>query len=216
MSKLPVKDMHGKSAGEVDLSDDLLEFERGAQVMKDAIVAYLANQRQGSASTLHKGEVAGSNRKLWKQKGTGRARTGRRQSPIWRGGGTCFGPKPRSFRKAMNRKSLQLALRRAVGEAVKEEKVTVLKELKVEEAKTKVIAALLNALGLERTVLLITKDVTDNVSLSARNINRLEITTAQNVNVYELTRFHHIIIEQAALGDLEARLNNASTEEVAA
>jgi len=216
MSKLPIKDMQGKSAGEYDISEDLLEFERGDQVMKDAIVAYLANQRQGSASTLHKGEVAGSNRKLWKQKGTGRARTGRRQSPIWRGGGTCFGPKPRSFRKAMNRKSLHLALRRAMGEVVKAEKITVLKEIKVEEAKTKIITALLNALSLERTVLLITKELTDNVALSARNIKRLEITTAQNVNVYELTRFHHIIIEQAGLADLEARLSNASTEEAAA
>ena len=94
MSKLPIINLQGKPAGEYDIADELLTYDKGLQALQDAVVRHRANCRQGSASTLGKGEVSGSNRKLWKQKGTGRARTGLRQSPVWRGGGVVFGPKP--------------------------------------------------------------------------------------------------------------------------
>ncbi len=125
MSKLPIRGNDGRTSGEYEIADSLLVFDKGAQAVKDAIVRYQANHRQGSASTKNKGEVAGSNRKLWAQKGTGRARTGLRQSPIWRGGGVAFGPRPRSFAKDMPKQVARLAFRRALSDKIASGSVTV-------------------------------------------------------------------------------------------
>lgn len=206
MSSLPIKTIDGKSAGEYSFPEDLLVFDKGQQALHEAIVAYRANQRQGSASTITKGEVNGSNKKLWKQKGTGRARTGRRQSPIWRGGGTVFGPHPRSYRKKMTRKSLHLAVRRAVSELVADGRLTVIDELKLASGKTKEFNNVLKGLGIERGALFLVKEFDADAVLASRNISRVEMAEVRHVNVYQLLRYQQVVITKEALADLESRL----------
>lgn len=207
MSTIPVKNTKGKKTGEYTLSDDLLVFDKGLQSVQDAVVAYLANQRQGSASTLGKAEVAGSNRKLWKQKGTGRARTGFRQSPIWRGGGVTFGPKPRNYRKTISRRQARLAFQRAFSENVAAGQVFVLEDLALSEPKTKEFAAILKNLEV-RVGLVITDAVDQNLILASRNIPKVEITTAASVNTYQLVRYPLIMVTKDALPALEQRLSS--------
>jgi large subunit ribosomal protein L4 len=209
MSKLPILNLQGKSAGEYDLPDDLLTYDKGLQALQDAVVRYRANQRQGSASTLGKGEVAGSNRKLWKQKGTGRARTGLRQSPIWRGGGVVFGPKPRDYSKAQNKREARLAFRRAVSEKIAGGEINVVEELTVSEPKTREFAALMKNLGVEGPVLFVTAEVSEDLVRSSRNIPRVELTTAANLHTYQLVRYSTIIIDRAGMSKLEERLTVA-------
>jgi large subunit ribosomal protein L4 len=207
MSTLLVKDTTGKQTGEYALSDDLLVYDKGLQSVHDAVVAYLANQRQGSASTLGKGEVAGSNRKLWKQKGTGRARTGFRQSPIWRGGGVVFGPKPRSYNKSLSRRQARLAFRRAFSENVAAGQIIVLEGLELSSPKTKAFAAILKNLD-ANVALVITESVDQNLVLASRNIPKVEVTTAASVNTYQLVRYPLIFVAKNALPALEQRLSN--------
>ena len=207
MSTIPVKNTKGKQTGEYTLSDDLLVFDKGLQSVQDAVVAYQANQRQGSASTLGKAEVAGSNRKLWKQKGTGRARTGFRQSPIWRGGGVTFGPKPRNYRKTISRRQARLAFQRAFSENVAAGQVFVLEDLALSAPKTKEFAAILKNLDV-RVALVITNAVDQNLVLASRNIPKVEITTAASVNTYQLVRYPVIMVTKDALPALEQRLSS--------
>ena len=209
MSKLPIVNLQGKAAGEYDLPDDLLTYDKGLQALQDAVVRYRANQRQGSASTLGKGEVAGSNRKLWKQKGTGRARTGLRQSPIWRGGGVVFGPKPRDYSKAQNKREARLAFRRAVSEKIAGGEIKVVEELTVSEAKTREFAALMKNLGVDAPALFVTAETSDDLVRSSRNIPRVELTTATNLHTYQLVRYSTIIIDRAGMSKLEERLQTA-------
>src|SRR5256885_6194270 len=129
--KLNVTDLNGKPEGEVEVKFSLVEGGRGTQAVHDAIVAYQANQRMGTACTKNVGEVSGSNKKPWRQKGTGRARAGSFQSPLWVGGGVVFGPKPRDFAKKVNSKTKQLALRKALSERLKAGDVVVVNDLKL-------------------------------------------------------------------------------------
>ena len=206
MSSLSIKTIDGKSAGEYTFPEDLLVFDKGDQALHEAIVAYRANQRQGSASTITKGEVNGSNKKLWKQKGTGRARTGRRQSPIWRGGGTVFGPHPRSYRKKMTKKALHLAVRRAVSELVSDDRLIVIDELKIASGKTKEFNNVLKSLGIERGALFLVKEFDADAVLASRNIARIEMAEVRHANVYQLLRYPQVVITKEALADLESRL----------
>lgn len=209
MSKLPILNLQGKAAGEYDLPDDLLTYDKGLQALQDAVVRYRANQRQGSASTLGKGEVAGSNRKLWKQKGTGRARTGLRQSPVWRGGGVVFGPKPRDYSKSQNKREARLAFRRAVSEKIAGGEIKVVEELSVSEPKTREFASLMKNLDVKAPALFVTAETSPDLVLAARNIPRVELTTAVNLHTYQLVRYSTIIIDRAAMSKLEERLTAA-------
>ena len=209
MSKLPIVNLQGKSAGEYDISDDLLTYDKGLQALQDAVVRYRANQRQGSASTLGKGEVAGSNRKLWKQKGTGRARTGLRQSPVWRGGGVVFGPKPRDYSKAQNKQEARLAFRRAVSEKIAGGEIKVVEELTVSEPKTREFAGLMKNLDVKAPALFVTAEVSEDLVRASRNIPRVELTLAANLHTYQLVRYSTIVIDRAGMAKLEERLTAA-------
>lgn len=211
MSKLPVFSIDGIKSGEVEFADELLVLDRGQQAMQDAIVAYRANQRAGTASTKTKAEVRGSNRKLWKQKGTGRARTGYRQSPIWRGGGVAFGPRPRDFSKKMTKKAQRLGFARALSEKVNGGDVVVVEDLTLSAPKTRAIANLTAAAGMGKTGILVVDKLSDNVALSARNIPNLEITEAKDLNTYEVIRFATILVSQSAVSQLEDRLRKVSS-----
>src|SRR5216110_1498331 len=151
--KLTIKDSKGKNQGELEVKFDLVENGKGTQAVHDTVVAYQAAQRMGTACTKNVGEVAGTNKKPWRQKGTGRARAGSFQSPLWRGGGVVFGPKPRDFGKKVGRKTKQLALRKALSERLKSGDVLVVDDFKLESAKTKEFVGLLSALELKGSAL---------------------------------------------------------------
>src|SRR5213594_1304153 len=135
--KLSVKNINGQDQGELEVRFPLVEGGRGTQAVHDVIVAFQANQRMGTACTKNVGEVAGTNKKPWRQKGTGRARAGSYQSPLWRGGGVVFGPKPRDFGRKVSKSTRQLALRKALTERLRAGDVVVVDELKLDSPKTK-------------------------------------------------------------------------------
>lgn len=213
MSKLPIRGNDGRPSGEYEIADSLLVFDKGAQAVKDAVVRYQANHRQGSASTKNKGEVAGSNRKLWAQKGTGRARTGLRQSPIWRGGGVAFGPRPRSFAKDMPKQVARLAFRRALSDKIASGSVAVVGAIDDSTPKTKAFASQLRALGGVGPTLIITDKVSANLRLGARNLPLVEVVNAASVNTYQLVRYPVILVTEAGMKALELRLQGGVGEE---
>src|SRR6267143_386021 len=147
--KLTVKDSKGKDQGELEVKFPMVEGGKGTQAVHDTVVAYQAAQRMGTASTKTMGEVAGSGKKPWRQKGTGRARAGSFASPLWRGGGVVFGPKPRDFGKKISRNTRQLALRKALTERLRAGDVLVVDELKLDSPKTKDFLGVLSALDLK-------------------------------------------------------------------
>lgn len=206
MSKLSVCDTNGAPAGELEISDGLLELSKGAQAVHDSIVRRLAGIRAGTASTLGKSEVAGSNKKPWRQKGLGRARAGYRQSPIWRGGGIAFGPHPRSYEKDMPKAVARLAFRRALSEKIAGGALRVIEAFTVAKPKTREFAALLKALKISGPVLCVTEKADPDVMRSARNLPRLEIVVARDVSAYQLIRYPVIVADRAAMGVLEKRL----------
>lgn len=206
MSVLAVIGVDGKAQGECEIADELLETRKGAQALHESVVAYMAAQRRGCASTKSKGEVAGSNAKPWRQKGTGRARAGYRQSPIWRGGAVAFGPHPRSYAKKVNKKTARLALRRALGDKIAEEKVRVVDGLAVDEPKTKAVVSILKALDVTNSALIVVAELERNLVLAARNLPRIEIITAAALAPYHLVRYQQILVAQPAVEALTRRL----------
>src|SRR5574341_1279166 len=146
--KLAIKDTKGNDQGELEVKFPLIEDGKGTQAVHDVVVAYQAAQRMGTACTKNVGEVAGTNKKPWRQKGTGRARAGSFQSPLWRGGGVVFGPKPRDFGKKVSRSTRQLALRKALTERLNAGEVLILEDLKLDSPKTKGFVELLKKLDL--------------------------------------------------------------------
>jgi large subunit ribosomal protein L4 len=208
MSTLKVHDMKGAAVGDCEIADKLMTLSRGGQSVRDAVVAYLAGVRRGTASTLAKGEVAGSNKKPWRQKGTGRARAGYRQSPVWRGGGVAFGPHPRSFEQKVNKKVGRLAFRRAFSEKVEAGEIKVLEELSLQEAKTKAFVSLMKALGVSAPALFVLDKMDQKVVLAARNIEDVEVVRAQDVSVYQLLRYPTMVVSKAGLEQLKARLES--------
>ena len=206
MSKLDVVDMKGMPVGQVDLADALLVVNRGQQAVHDVIVAYQAGLRAGTASTLTKGDVAGSGKKPWKQKGTGRARAGCRRSPVWRGGGVAFGPKPRNYAQRIPRKVSQLAFRRAFAEKVAAGEVLILQDLKLDSHKTREMVQLLKLLKIGGAVLIVVDQMVEKTVKSARNLPQVEVVLASGVNTYQLIRYPSVIMTQAALGVVQSRL----------
>jgi len=213
MSSLSITNLEGKAVGTVDVPEALLDTTRGGQAVRDAIVAYQANQRQGNACTKTKGEVAGNGQKPWRQKGTGNARAGYRQSPIWRGGGVVFGPKPRSFNRDLNRKMLRLALAKVVADRISENAVTVVDTITMADAKTKTFVQLLKTIGYTKGVLLIVDDPSSNLLLSSRNVPGVEVARASHVNVYQIARYPKLIINRAALEILNQRATGSKETE---
>lgn len=206
MSKLKLYDMNGAESGDLELSDDLLVLGVGDQAVHDVVVATRNAARQGSASSKHKGEVAGSNKKPWRQKGTGRARAGYRQSPVWRGGAAAFGPKPRSYAVKVNKKVGRLAFRRAFSEKVLLNQVMMLDSLEIAEPKTKLFKDLLKSLKITTPVLIILDTIDTNVGLAARNIPKVQVRRASDLSVYELLRYPQVIMTKAGLEVIKERL----------
>ena len=205
--KLAIKDLNGNQQGELEVGFQMVEGGRGTQAVHDSIVAYLANQRMGTACTKTVGEVTGTNKKPWRQKGTGRARAGSFQSPLWRGGGVVFGPRPRDFSVKVNQKTKKLALRKALTERLKAGDVLVVNDLKLESHKTKGVVSILSKLDLKGTTVLVDAVVEKNLLLAARNVPNVEVTSADLLNTYQVLRPAKLVFTKNAFAKLEARLN---------
>lgn len=204
--KIKIQDTKGKSAGELEVKFAVIENSKGLQAVHDAVVAYNAAQRSGTACTKTVGDVAGTNKKPWRQKGTGRARAGSFRSPLWPGGGVVFGPKPRDFAKKINKKTRDLALRKALSERLKAGDVIVVDDLKLSAPKTKEMIAVLAALKLDGTTLIVQPDANKNLLLASRNIPDLAITTSDNLNTYDVLRPDKLVFTKSAFEKVEARL----------
>ncbi len=204
--KLTIKDIKGKSQGELEVKFPLIEDGRGTQAVHDTVVAYQAAQRMGTACTKTMGEVAGTGKKPWRQKGTGRARAGSFQSPLWRGGGVVFGPKPRDFSKKISRKTKQLALRKALSERLRAGDVLVVDELKLESPKTKDFVGLLAALELKGSALIVAQGVDKNLTLASRNVPKVALATSDALNTYDVLRPDKLVFTRGAFEQIESRL----------
>jgi large subunit ribosomal protein L4 len=214
MSTIKVFNPAGDAAGELAFADDLLVLDKGEQAVKDVVVAIQNAARAGTADTLRKGEVAGSNKKPWRQKGTGRARAGLRQSPVWRGGGVAFGPHPRDFSVKVNRKVTQLAFTRALSDKIAAGQVSVIEKFNLAAPKTKLLTATLKKLGADRSVLIILDQYEEPVLLAARNLPKVEVVSAADVDVYSLLLCRTLVATKAGFAALTARMRK-KTEVVA-
>jgi large subunit ribosomal protein L4 len=213
--KLTVKNTQGADAGELNLSFQPVEAEKGGQAVHDVVVAYMAAQRSGTACTKTMGEVAGSGKKPWRQKGTGRARAGSFASPLWRGGGVVFGPKPRDYTKKVTKKTKQLALRKALTERLNAGEITVLDDIKLDSPKTKGFVGILNSLKVEGSTLLVTDNSDQNLVLASRNVEGVELANPASLNTYQLLRHKNVLFTRAAIEALDKRLATEETEKSA-
>lgn len=204
--KIAVKDIKGNSQGELEVKFPLVEGGKGTQAVHDVVVAYNAAQRMGTASTKTMGEVAGSGKKPWRQKGTGRARAGSFASPLWRGGGVVFGPKPRDFAKKVGRKTKQLALRKALSERLRAGDVVLVNDLKLDSPKTKDFVSVLSALELKGSALIVAQAPDKNLSLASRNVPNVALTTSDSLNTYDVLRPDKLVFTRGAFEQVEARL----------
>jgi large subunit ribosomal protein L4 len=203
--KISIKNTSGKDSGELEVKFALVEDGKGTQAVHDTVVAYRAAQRSGTAATKRVGEVQGSNKKPWRQKGTGRARAGSVRSPLWAGGGVVFGPQPRDFSKKVSKKTRALALRKALSERIKAGDVVVVDDLKLASAKTKDFIGVISALALEGTTLVVAA-ADKNLTLASRNIPTVTVTTSDSLNTYDVLRPDKLLFTKSAFEKVEARL----------
>lgn len=204
--KLTIQDIKGKNQGELEVKFEVIQDHKGNQAVHDAVTAYRAAQRMGTACTKTVGEVRGSNKKPWKQKGTGRARAGSVRSPLWRGGGVVFGPRPRDYTKKINRKTKTLALRRALSERLKAGDIIVVDDITIATPKTKEMVAVLQSLKLEGTTLIVQAGGNQNLLLAARNIPDVTVTTGDKLNTYDVLRPDKLVFTKSSFEQVEARL----------
>ena len=204
--KISIKNIEGKKSGELEVRFPLVEGGKGTQAVHDVVVAYQAAQRMGTACAKTVGEVSGSNKKPWRQKGTGRARAGSHQSPLWAGGGVVFGPRPRDFAKKVSKSTKQLALRKALTERLNAGDVIVVDDIQLEAPKTKEFVGVLNALDVKKTALVVTDSANENLQRASRNVQNVEVTTSDFVNTYQLLRSDKLVFTRGAFEKLEERL----------
>ncbi len=203
MPNVSVFDMTGKKVADTELSDAVFGIAPNVTAMHAAVVNYLANQRQGTQSTLTRTEVSGGGRKPWRQKDTGRARQGSTRAPQWTHGGVALGPKPRSYRYALNKKLKRLAMKSALSTKVIDDNIVVLDELKLDEYKTKTVVNMLGALGVEGKALIVMPEVDSKVIKSASNIPGVKTTLVNTLNVYDILNYDKFIVVKDAVAKIE-------------
>ena len=203
MAKVKVYNMQASEVGQINLPDSLFANEYNEALIHEVIVAYNANQRQGTKSALTRSEVRGHAKKPWRQKGTGRARHGSRKGPQWTGGGVVFAPKPRDFSKKVNKQKKRIALVSALSTKLAQNQVTVLDKFAFSAPKTKEAQAFINAFKFDKSVLVINDGNDKNIKLATANIPTLNIAEACDLNVYELVANKNIVITESAIKQLE-------------
>jgi len=201
--KTNVYNMSGAQVGEVELSDVIFGIEPNVSVMHDVVKNHLANCRQGTQSALTRAEVSGGGTKPWRQKGTGRARQGSTRAPQWTHGGIVFAPKPRDYSYRLNKKVRRLAIKSALSSKAQTNDIVVIDEIKMDEIKTKVFKKFLDAVKVDRKALVITAEANELVVKSARNIEGVEITFANLINVYDVLNANKLVMDKAALAKIE-------------
>ena len=203
MPNVALYNMAGEQVGDIALNDAIFAAEINETVVHQVVVNYLANQRQGTQSTKTRSEVSGGGRKPWRQKGTGHARQGSTRSPQWTHGGIALGPKPRSYRFALPKKVRRLAMKSAFSTKVAAGEMMILKELKLDEIKTKTMVNLFGALKADKKVLLVLPENDQKVILSARNIPGVKTALVNTLNVYDILNCDKFIVVKDAVAQLE-------------
>lgn len=203
MPKLALYNQTGAQIGDIELSDAVFGIEPNEHVLHQVVVMQLASLRQGTHSTKTRGEVSGGGAKPWRQKGTGRARQGSIRTPHWVGGGTVFGPKPRSYKYKLPKKVRRLALKSALSSKVKANEMIVVDDLQIEKPKTKEMVAILANLSAEGKTLIVTGDYNETVTLSARNIPGVKTIEARQVNVLDVLKYDKMIMTKGAVERVE-------------
>ena len=199
MNTLKVFDIEGKVIGEKEAPSEWLDKRINHQILKETLLMYQANRRQGTAFARGRSEVSASRAKPWRQKGTGRARSGSAASPVWRGGGACFGPRPRDYSYSVPKKIKRQAVVEAMRCKMKEGNISIIKDLRVDEPKTSKLAKILEKLEIGKNVLIIAKDPDTNLKLSARNISGVTLCNALEVNADAIMRRKKILIFDEAM-----------------
>ncbi|MFQ6773100.1 MAG: 50S ribosomal protein L4 [Clostridia bacterium] len=203
MAKLNVYNMKHEQVGEIEVRDELFTAEYNEPLIHQVIVALQNNARQGTKCTLTRSEVRGHAKKPWRQKGTGRARQGSTKGPQWVGGGVVFAPKPRDFSQKVNKKMRDLALISAMSQKLSQNEITVVDKIDLDAPKTKAVADMLTAFGIKHSTVIVTAD-TDNVVLkSVNNLENVDLTTASQLNVYDVVANGNVVFTQDALKKLE-------------
>ena len=203
MPKANVFNMAGEKIGEIELSEAIFGIQPNESVLHDSVKNHLANCRQGTQSTLTKGEVSYTTKKPWRQKGTGRARAGYAGSPVWYHGGVAFSPKPRDYSYSLNKKVRRLALKSALSAKAAESEIVVIDGLAVDEIKTKAFKSFLEKVGVTGKALVVTENVDEKVVKSARNLPGVTTTTATIISPYMILTSGKMVLDKAALAKIE-------------
>lgn len=201
MANLKVMDQNGKDSGEVTLNDKVFGIEPNESVVFEAIIRQRAGKRQGTSKVKNRSAVRGGGKKPWRQKGTGRARQGSIRAPQWRGGGTVFGPTPRSYAYTMPRKQRRLAIKSVLSQKLIDNDLIVLDKLTMSAPKTKELVSMLNGLNADGKVLIVSDD--NNVQLSARNLTKVKVVPVNGLNVEDAVNYGKLILDQAAVKKIE-------------
>jgi large subunit ribosomal protein L4 len=202
MPSVVMVDQNNKKVKDVELSG-LFSTEVRTHLVHAAVVNQLANRRAGTASTKNKALVSGGGKKPWKQKGTGRARAGSNRSPLWRHGGTVFGPMPRNYSYAIPKKAKRAALVDALASKVAENRLILIDSLNLAEPKTRLVSTLLENLGIQENALVLIKAENKNLTMAARNIPSVKVLRMENINVYDLLKYPYLITTQDALNSVQ-------------
>lgn len=205
---VPIYNSKGKEVGKFDLSKDIFTGEVNRAVLYQAVLMYNANQRQGNASTKTRGDVSGGGKKPFRQKGTGRARAGSTRSPLWRHGGTIFGPHPRDYKYDLPRRIKRLAFLSSLNSKLNEEKVLGLDAIELAEPKTKNFKAIMNALKLEGNSLFVTDVISPNVLRASRNLEEVSVKNYKDINTMDVMKCDNLVMSKAALEKLPERFKD--------
>lgn len=216
MVKVPVVSSTRELVGEMDVPEVVIAGPPADHLLYEAAKMQMANRRRGTAATKTRGEVKGSGAKPWRQKGIGRARSGSVRSPLWRGGGTVFGPQPREYRYRLPRSARRRALCAALAAKHREGRLVVVEGFSLPEPRTRHVVSLLHGLGLEGSALLIVEGRQPEIERAARNLPRVKVLRSEGLNVYDVLRHEHLVCTRAALEQISRRLQGAPAGEVAA
>jgi large subunit ribosomal protein L4 len=205
MAVVNVINSKAQKVSQIDLVDTIFNIPVKGSVLHEVVTMQLARRRSGSAAVKHRSDVKGSGRKLFRQKGTGRARRGNIKSPLLRGGGSTFGPDPRSYAYKVPKKVRRLALKMALSSKLKEEKLLVLNEFELDKIKTREFVKVMNALN-TKNALIITEKKNENLELSARNVPQIKVLRVEGLNVYDILKYKNIVLLESSIKSIEGRL----------
>lgn len=215
MPVVDVFDLEKRKVGEVTLPDGVFAVEVKPHLLHEVVTMQMANRRRGTHSTLGRSEVRGGGKKPWRQKGTGRARHGTIRSPLWRGGGIVFGPKPRDYSYSVPKKVKKAALRSALSSKLGDGAITVVEHFDLPEVKTKGFVKVMKAFGFESVLVVVDGD-NENLRKSARNVPNVKLLRSEGLNVYDVLRYKAVVLTQAAIGKIEAALGEGAGRDVRA